>query len=267
MNWTTRITGVTGNDDYFSSERLRTDLKAKTVRGGLYAASAQGLIVLMSLATIPVLTRLLEPEDFGLVAMVTVFTGIAAMFVDAGLTMATVQRDELTHQQVSNLFWVATGLGFLLALLVIASSPLVAWFYGEPRLMPITVALAAAPFFSGLTIQHQALLRRTMRLRQLAVVQVTCNFLGYAFAIAVAWQYRTYWALVVLPVSVAVLRMAGTWAVCSWRPGLPRRGAGARAMVGFGANLTGFSFANYFARSGDNMLIGWAWGDTALGFL
>jgi len=257
---------VSGKEDYFSSEHLHTDLKAKTVRGGIVAASAQGVTVILSLAAIPILSRLLDPADFGLIAMVSVFTGVAAMFVDAGLTMATVQRDELTHEQVSSMFWIATALGLLVALIVAASSPAVAWFYDEPRLVPVTWAMASGPFLGGLTIQHQALLRRNMRLAQLAAVQVVSAFFGYAVAIAVAWRFRSYWALVVLPVSVAALRMAGTWAACSWRPSLPRRGAGVRAMVGFGANLTGFNFVNYFARSGDNLLIGWAWGDTALGF-
>jgi PST family polysaccharide transporter len=179
--------------------------------------------------------------------------------------MATVQKDVLTHFQVSNLFWVATGLGLGVALLIIAASPLVAWFYDEPRLKPITLALAAAPFFSGLTIQHQALLRRNMRQREIATVQVSSQCLAYVLGIALAWHYRSYWALVALPIAASALRMAGTWLACAWRPGLPRRGTGVREMIGFGANLTGFSFVNYFARSGDNLLIGWAWGETALG--
>lgn len=152
-------------DHYFSSQQLRAGLKGKTVRGGLYTAVSQVLVVLINLAAIPILARLLSPSDFGLVAMVSVFTGLAAMFVDAGLTMATVQREELTHQQVTNLFWLATALGLLIALFVAAASPLLAWFYDEPRLIAITIAMSAATFFSGLTIQHQTLLRRAMQSR------------------------------------------------------------------------------------------------------
>ena len=65
-----------GKEDYFSSEHLHTDLKAKTVRGGIVAASAQGVTVILSLAAIPILSRLLDPADFGLIAMVSVFTGV-----------------------------------------------------------------------------------------------------------------------------------------------------------------------------------------------
>ena len=224
------------------------------------------MIVAIQIVAIPVLTRLLDATDFGLVAMVTVFTGFSAMFVDAGLSMSTIQREEITHQQVSNLFWLAVGLGLAISLMIVAAAPAIAWFYSEPRLIPISLALATTPFLAGLAIQHQALLRRSMKLRQLGLIHVLGTLLSYILAVTIAWIYRSYWALVVLTISVAALRTLGTWIACQWRPSLPRRGAGVRSMVGFGANLTGFSFVNYFARSGDNMLIGWWWGPELLGF-
>lgn len=252
--------------DYFSEESLRSDLKRKTVRGGLYTAAGQAGVALIALATVPIMARLLRPADFGLVAMVTVFTGFAAMFVDAGLSMATIQRDKINHQQVSNLFWVAAVLGVLIALVVSALSPAIAWFYREPRIVPITIALSTSFVFSGLTIQHQALLRRAMRFKALAVLQIACYALSYAVTIAIAWYYRSYWALVALPITAALLRMVTSWWVSGWRPALPRRGVGMRGLVGFGANLTGFSFVNYFARTADNMLVGWWWGEVPLGY-
>jgi PST family polysaccharide transporter len=251
--------------DYFSGDNLRTDLKGKTVRGGFYLAVGQAVLAATSLVSIPILTRLLTPADFGLVAMVTVFTGIASMFVDAGLTMATIQRDRINHQQVTNLFWVAAAFGLLIALVVAASSPLIAWFYGEPRIVLITLALSAAPFFSGLTIQHLALLRRAMRLRALTCIQIAAAIGAYGTTILLAWWFHSYWALVMLPISMAVIRMIGSWLACEWRPGLPRPGVGVRSMIGFGANITGFNFLNYFARCGDNMLIGRVWGEGPLG--
>lgn len=180
--------------------------------------------------------------------------------------MATIQRKDISHNQVSNLFWLATGLGLTVSLLMGAAAPAIAWFYGEPRLVPICLALAITPLVGGLAIQHQALLRRAVQLRSLSLIQVASTTLSYAIAIAVAWFYRSYWALVALTVSQSLFRTFGTWAFCHWFPGLPRRGTGVRTMVGFGANITGFSFVNYFARSGDNMLIGWWWGAELLGF-
>lgn len=256
--------------DYFCSESLRQNLKAKTVRGGLMTGSAQVVRLLIGMASIPILARLLDPADFGLVAMVTVFTGLAAMFVDSGLSMATVQRQELTHQQVSNLLWIASSLGLLVALVVVLVSPLVSWFYGEPRLTAIMCALASSCVFSGLTLQHQALMRRAMQFSRLATASVISPIVGQTVAITWAWHYegqpQDYWALVLLPIATSATNMVAVWTLCSWRPGLPRRRVGTRELTVFGANLTGFSFVNYLARNTDNLLIGYTWGSVALGY-
>jgi O-antigen/teichoic acid export membrane protein len=157
-------------------------------------------------------------------------------------------------------------LGLVIAVAVALLSPAIAWFYREPRLIPITIALSVSFVLSGLTIQHQALLRRAMRLKAIAFIQVTTYALAYSVAISIAWTYRTYWALVALPITVTLFRLLAVWVVAGWRPALPRREPGMRGLIGFGANLTGFSFMNYFARHADNMLIGWWWGEVPLGF-
>ena len=259
-----------GPIDYFDSEALRSDLSGKTVRGGVFTAASQAISIAISFATIPVLARLLAPEDFGLVAMVTVFTNFAAMFVNAGLSMATVQRDKINRFQVSNLFWIATFLGALIAALVAALAPAVSWFYEEPRLTPITLALACSFLFSGLTVQHLALLRRGMQFQSIAIITTLSRIVGEVAAIAWAWmhygQSTDYWALVLIPLVTAGCLFVGTWLACPWRPNLPRRRVGTRDLVIFGANITGFNFMNYFARNSDNLLIGWWWGATNLGY-
>jgi len=117
--------------------------------------------------------------------------------------MATVQRDEINHAQISTLFWINTAIGFALALLTIALAPAIAWFYGEPRLTGITVALAGAFIFSGLTIQHQALLRRHMRFVRLGVIEVVGLLVGVATAIVAAWRGAGYWSLLFMQLAMA----------------------------------------------------------------
>ena len=110
-----------------------------------------------------VMARLLIPKDFGLFAMVTTVMGFLRIFQDAGLSMATVQRQEITHAQVSNLFWVNVGVGGVATLLVAASAPAVAWFYREPRLVSITLVLSVTFVLTSSAVQHVALLNRQMR--------------------------------------------------------------------------------------------------------
>lgn len=255
--------------DYFSNEALKADLRGKTVRGGVWTGGAQACVVIVGLAAQPALARLLDQDDFGLLAMVAVVTNFGMLLVNAGLAMATVQRDEITRQQVSNLFWIACGFGFTMGLLVACLAPGVAWFYGEPRLIAITLAMSLLFILAGATIQHQALLRRGMQYRQLATVQVLSAFLGQAAGVAWAWRHsgqsHDYWALVLVPITTALVTLLGCWIACDWRPTGYRRLAGTRALVNFGANLTGFNVLNYFARNTDKVLIGWNNGAASLG--
>lgn len=252
--------------EYFADESVRSNLKHHTVRGGIYLALGQALRLVSQLAAIPILARLLTPADFGLVAMVTAFTAFATMFVDVGLSMATMQRPTISHDEVSNLFWIGTALGCTVAVIIAILSPVISYFYGEPRLIAITLVLCLSFVFSGLTMQHQALLRRGLQFRALAIVQTLAVVGGYTASIIWAWLYHNYWALVVFPVVSALLRMIGTWLACGWLPGLPRRRTGVWDMLAFGGYLTGFNLVNYFSRNADNMLIGWYWGAEALGF-
>src|SRR6266487_4477761 len=97
------------NQGHFRTDHLLTNLKGRTISSGAVTLSAQAAKFLLYLASTMILARLLTPRDFGLVAIVTTVTGFLRVFKDAGLSTATVQRENITHAQVSNLFWVNIG--------------------------------------------------------------------------------------------------------------------------------------------------------------
>jgi PST family polysaccharide transporter len=211
------------------------------------------------------LARLLLPEDNGLVGMVTIITGFISLFNDLGLSAATIQQPEITHKQVSTLFWINVALGGALALLTAALTPAIAWFYNEPRLFWISLVIATDFIYSGLTIQHRALLNRQMRFTSIAVINIVAAVVSLIAGVIAALAGLGYWSLVIKIIASAPVDIIGTWTVCRWRPGWPVRRSGVRAMVAFGSNLTGFRFINYIARNFDNLLIGRFFGPYQLG--
>ena len=235
----------------------------------MVTGGTQALRVCIGLASVPILARLLDPEDFGLFATVAVITNFALMFVDAGLSMATIQREEISRQQISNLFWITTGLGLAITLVVTGFAPLISWLYGEPRLVALIVATSVSFLFAGLTIQHQALLRRCMFFKRLAAIDLFSMLAGQLVALFWAWKYSgtssDYWALALIPISTSAFRLAGVWLSCSWIPGRPRRGCGSRQMVSFGGRLTLGQAANYIAASADLLVVGYFFGERVLG--
>ena len=247
------------------TEHLQADLKGRTVRGGLFTFAQQGTgFVLTSIMTV-VLARLLTPADFGLVAMVTAITGLGQAFADLGLSEATIQREDITHEQVSALFWINVAIGLGLMLVMIGLAPVLVWFYGEPRLQTLTSVLSLTFLIGGLRVQHNALLQRQMRFAGIAIRDTVGVAVAVATAIAMAWRGAGYWAVVAYPLTFNSTQVALTWIMVRWLPGPPRRAAQVRSLVAFGGDVAGSSVVNYLNRSADNLLIGWHWGASPLG--
>jgi PST family polysaccharide transporter len=250
---------------FFNTEHLKDDLKERSVRGSAVTMTAQVIKFFLQTGSTVILARLLTPKDYGLVAMVTVITAFVALFKEMGLSMATVQSASLSHAQVSTLFWINVAVGIILALILSVGAPAISWFYNEPRLTLIALALASTFVFSGLTVQHRALLRRQMRFTTLATIEIGSIGIGITVAIIVAWYGAGYWALVGSSIAMPLGYLVLVWVFCGWRPGLPVRGSGILPMVAFGGHIAGFNIVNYFARNFDNILLGRFCGASVLG--
>ena len=253
------------HQEHFKTDHLLTNLKGHTVSSGAVTVSAQGVKFLLNMASTMILARLLMPRDFGLVAMVMTVTNFLRVFKDAGLSIATVQRERITHAQVSNLFWINVAVSAVSTLVLAASAPIIARFYGNPRLIPITLFLSVTFLISGSTIQHQALLKRQMRFKALALIEVGSMAVGVFVAVLMAALGYGYWSLVGSSLSIQTAGLILTWSVSRWRPQLPTRHSGIGPLVSFGAHRTAGDFILSLARGSDNLLIGRSYGSAALG--
>jgi O-antigen/teichoic acid export membrane protein len=253
------------NDKYFRTDHLKENLGGRTARGGAVAITTQALKFVITLGATSVMARLLTPQDYGFVGMVAVVTGFVATYKDLGLSAATIQSPEINSDQISTLFWINLLLSIGIAALTVALAPLISWFYGEPRLTWITILTGFGFVINGLAVQHEALLRRQMRYFALSTIGLVAMVVGYVVGISMALKGFSYFALVGSQLAVGFISTSITWAVVRWKPGLPKKGTGIRSMLKFGGNLTGFATINYFARNGDNLLIGRFWGAEQLG--
>ena len=221
--------------------------------------------MLGQMGTLVVLARLLPPSAFGLLAMVAAIGLVLDLVKEFGLSSATIQKSDITHAQISALFWINAGVGTVLAVGLFLAAPLIAHFYGQPELESIARWLSIGFLASGLTVQHWALLRRQMRFGAIAGMETAADLVSFAAAIALAATGAGYWALVVQRLIPPLVMLLASWGACRWRPSLPERAAGVRALLGFGAGVTGSQLAGAFARSVDQILIGWLWGPAVLG--
>lgn len=250
---------------FASTDAVRPHLRARSVRGAAALAVGAGGEIVIRFVSIVVLARLLVPEDFGLIGIVTALIAIAGMFSGLGLSTATIQRRDINHRQVTNLFWINLAIGAGLTAVFCLASPLIAAFYDEPRLTPIVLVIATTFFWGSCTVQHEALLIRQMQQTRTASIRLGASCVSVAVAIALAAMDFGYWALVWQEVVRTFLVAAGVWLFCPWRPGLPYRKEDVRSLVRFGVELTLAQLLYVITINVDKLIVGKLFGVTAVG--
>ena len=241
------------------------EIKRMALRGGLAKLVGQAGNFALRLTFMIVLARLLQPEDFGLMAMVTVVTGVLELFASAGLSLAAVQKSTINNDQTSTLFWINIIVGMTLGLLCLIVAPLLVAFYHEPRIFWVTAAMGAGFVFNAAGVQHLALMQRQLRYVTLAAIEFSCQLTSLGIGICVAVAGYGYWALVAAAIALPALMTVCVWVSTAWIPGKPRRNVGIWSLLHFGGTVTLNGVISYTTYNFDKFILGRVWGVTALG--
>jgi O-antigen/teichoic acid export membrane protein len=243
-------------DALTNTASVSSDLRNKSVRAAAYTWTAGVGDFVLRFGSTAILARLVLPEHFGLIMMVSAVTSIADQFRDLGLSTVTVQRSDISHEETSNLFWINVAAGLLIALVVCAASPLVASYYKEPRVIVPLCILATTFVWGGLMVQHQALLTRQLKLGYTSTIRLLSSLVSTILAVVLAWQGYGYWALVWREVARSVILTIGMWMALPWVPSLPNRNTSVRSLLAFGANLSAANIVGTFGNGVDRLLLG-----------
>jgi PST family polysaccharide transporter len=211
------------------------------------------------------LARLLTPADFGLVAMVTIFSLVLASFGQIGLQEAVVQRERIDHLLASNLFWINVGAGMFLTIGFAAAGSFMARLYGDPRVEGVAVALSLSIFITSTSVLHLALLKRAMRFFAVSATDILGRIVCVGISVLLGWAGWGYWSLVAGAIAQPLATSIGAWTLCRWVPSLPRHVAGTGSLMRFAINVNTSWNIDYFARNLDNILLGWLFGPGSLG--
>jgi PST family polysaccharide transporter len=241
-------------------------LGAVAARGAATTVSGQIARIGVQIASLAVLSRLLDPSDYGLVALVLAVVAVGEVFRDFGLSAAAVQAKSLTSRQRDGLFWLNAALGGALTIITVLAAPLVALAFGQPELEPITRVLALTFVINGCSTQYRAYLQRSLRFSWLAGADVAAQVAGVALGIGLAVAGAGYWALVAQQLGQAITGLLLLVVVAGWLPGLPRRGSGVRSLVRFGSHYVAGQLVAYVGKNVDSLVIGARFGPVELGF-
>ena len=242
------------------------EFRRRAVRSASVTVLSQGLVFATQMVATIVLARMLAPADFGVVTMVATFSLLVMNFGQNGYAEAVIQRDDITHSLASNLFWINIVVGVLLTAAFAAAGSLLARFYGDPRVTRVAVGMSLTILLNSTSVVHTALLKRGLQFAATSANDIFSSIVSVAATVICAWHGWGYWALVAGAVVRPLIQTIGALYLCRWVPSLPTRVAGTGSVAKFALNVYGrFSF-NYVTRNTDNLLVGWRFGSSALGF-
>ena len=214
-----------------------------------------------------ILARYLAPTDFGLMAIVMVVIGFSSLFMDMGISSAIIHRQNITHEQLSSLYWLNIGAGLLLAILIYLLAPIIAVFYQESALTPLVRLLSFTFIVSAIGNQYRILYQKQLQFNHLAKVEILSALVGFIAAVYFAVNGLGVYSLVYATLAKVVVAnflflLSG---LKKHKPSLHYKHTDIKSMIGFGMFQMGERSINYFNSQFDTILIGKLLGAESLG--
>ena len=246
-------------------ERQDGHLAGAVLAGSRWTASGQVAVQATRFLVQIVLARLLAPEDFGLLAVALVTIQFLDKAMDFGTGSALIQRKNLPDKLINTVFLFNVLFGALLALMLFFSSPIVASAFGSPDADAVLRVMSIALIFTAFGNVQQALLRRRLQFRSLALITMVSAFANAIVAIPLAALGAQVWALVAGQISLSVTASLGAHLASGWRVSRGGDIAGLLSLRKFSVNLAIFNLFSFALRNSDKLIVGRFLGVRALG--
>ena len=216
-------------------------------------------------AVMILLARLLTPADFGLIAMLLAFTTVAALLVDSGFGTALVQKQDTSDDDESTVFLFGIGISVVASAILWLTAPLIADFYAQPVLVPLTLLLLFVLPLSALAAVPDALLTQRLDFRSRANAEIFASLCSGAVAVLLAWRGFGVWSLAWQSIVAIGVRAALLWLYSHWRPRGQFRLASFRQLFSFGSYMLMANLLNTISVRLQSLLIGRLYDSRALG--
>lgn len=216
--------------------------------------------------SIAVLSRLLSPSDFGLMAMAAVVTNLALLFRDLGTAAALIQKHSLTDEFIDTIFWLNVVFGIAVGGSVALSGPIAARIFHAPGLAGLLAVISLAFPITSIGASQLALFERESRFQLIAWIEVVSAAAGLLVAIICALYKMGAYSFVFQSLVTGGLSTLQIWFHSAHRPKWMWDQGAFKSVWHFSGNLTAFNLINYFVRNGDSMLIGRFLGAVSLGW-
>ena len=193
-------------------------LKEKTAKGLFWGGMNNGIQQLLGFVFGIILGRLLNPSDYGLIAMITIFSLIATALQNSGFSTALVNQKEPKSSDYNSVFWFNILMGGTIYTILFFSAPLIADYYDKPRLVALCRYAFIGILFSCTGVAQAAYLFKNLRAKQLAKASITATLISSSVAVVMAWQGFSYWSLATQTNLFILISTLLRWHYSDWRP-------------------------------------------------
>jgi O-antigen/teichoic acid export membrane protein len=251
-----------------SRPRPHTSLRISAFSAVRWTALGSAGNVALRLLSLAVLARLLSPEDYGLMAMVAVVLGFGVLFSELGLSSAFVQRQDVTQEERSSLFWLGVATAGALTGLIILFSPVIASFFQDDRLSPLVMLASLTIVIGAMGRQVRMAAEKSLRFVSVVVTELVAGFIGFIIAVIAALNGFGVYSLVFGSLVSTTLSTLFAWIFIAngWRPLLRMKFSDVRSYLGFGGAVVVNGVVNTINRDLDLLLGGRMLMATQLGF-
>ena len=243
-----------------------TSLKTKSLQAVGWSAVSGWSGQIIGLIVFALLARFLDPIDFGMVAMATIFIQFVQLFVNQGMVMALVQRQNLQPQHLDTAFWSTLIAGLVFTVAGITFSGVFAQAVKMPDIAPVISALSCTLLIRSLASVQQAVLERELRYKPIAIATLAGTVAGGVVGIAMALLGYGVWSLVGQQLVMCGLQVFVIWRIGKWRPSFSFSISHFKDLFSYGVNVIGINLTEFFNRQADNFLVGYFLGPVALGY-
>ena len=216
---------------------MKEGLKERTAKGLMWGAinnlTSQLLMALIGI----ILGRLLTPADYGMVGMLAIFTAITGSLQESGFTAALTNLKEATHREYNAVFWTSTGISILLYLVLYISAPLIADYFHQPGLIPLSRLVFASLLLAGIGIAHAAYMFRNMMNREKAIIGFFALVGSGIIGITLALNGYSYWSLAWQQFAYICIINIGRLYYVRWMPSFHIDLSPIREMIGFSSKI------------------------------
>ena len=199
---------------------MPTDLKTKTAQGFFWGALNNGAMQVLNAVFGIVLARKLDQADYGLIGMLTIFTLIANSLQDSGFVTALTNKRNATHHDYNAVFWFNISVSLVLYLLFFCCAPLIADFFHEPILTPLSRYFFISFFIASFSIVPRAILFRQMKQRELAIMAIISLLVSGTVGIVMAYNGMAFWGLATQTITFNLMVSIISWIFSGWKPSL-----------------------------------------------